>query len=286
MKKYLIYQKKCISALLLTALGAFTGAAQKEVPDSLPFLKSKYLHEYLHESKMMMNGNVVSETITETTYDDDNRISNMTTKTNGQKVLEQIDFKYGDKTRSHTVNNYLNGNLTTSSLYNDTFADAIYRNMLVSESKNKLADDNSLQRMEWTYDDKGRIIGMKHYLNGVLQSEQRDYVWTPNSCEYVEETFLPFPSIQHVSKKFKDDYYVQNILEIHKIDMNGMQSELRNEFEYDEDGNIISMKSYTNDMLTSEWKDYNWGDKKSTHTEIMYMNGSPMSTTEVTQLFK
>lgn len=280
------YQKKGILAFLFIAFAAITSCAQTETPDSLPFLKSKYLHEYLHEAKMMMNGNVVSETITETTYDEKDRISSMTIKTNGQKIMEFIDYNYGDKTRNYTVNNFLNGNLSASTIHNDTFADDIYRNMLTSESKNKLADDNSVQLMEWTYDDNGRIIGMKQYLNGVLQSEQRDYVWTTNSCEYVEETFLPFPSISHVSKQFKDNYYVQNILEIHKIDRNGMQSESRNETKYDDDGNIISFKSFDNGELSFEWKDYVWGDNKSTHTEIMYINGNPMSVTEVTQYYK
>lgn len=286
MRKIVYSTAKEMFSLLMIAIMAISSKAQTEVSDSLPFLKSKYLYEYLHESKTMMNGNVVSETTMETEYDDDNKIVSMITKTNGQKSMESVDYKYGDKTRSYTVNMYMNGNLTQSTNYNDTFADDIYRNMLVSEMKNDIGDDNGIRRFEWTYDDKGRIIGMKHFLNGVLQSEQREYVWTPNSCEYVEETFLPFPSMQHVSKQFKDDNYVQNILEIHKMDMNGMQSESRNEYQYDDDGNIISSKSYSNGELFTEWKDYSWGDKKSTHTEIMYMNGTPMSTTEVTQYFK
>ena len=277
---------KGVLSLILIAFVAITSKAQTEISDSLPFLKSKYLYEYLHESKTMMNGNVVSETTMETTYDDNDRIVSMITKTNGQKTMESIDYKYGDKTRSYTVNMYMNGDLTQSSNYNDTFADDIYRNMLVSEMTNNVGDNKGVRRYEWTYDDNGRIIGMKHYLNDVLQSEQRDYVWTPNSCEYVEETFLPFPSVQHVLKQFKDDNYVQNVLEVHKMDMNGMQSELRSEFEYDDDGNIISMKSYNNGQLMSEWKDYTWGNKKSTHTEIMYMNGTPMSITEVIQYYK
>ena len=111
-------------------------------------------------------------------------------------------------------------------------------------------------------------------------------MWTPNSCEYVEISYFPMASSQKVTKKFQDENYVQNILEVHEIDMNGVKMENKNECTYDSDGNLTSMKSYTNGQLTMEWKDYIWGDKKNTHKEVMYMNGTPFMTIEVTQYYK
>ena len=81
------------------------------------------------------------------------------------------------------------------------------------------------------------------------------------------------------------EFYVQNVCEIHIITINGVQTETKSEYTYDESGNLTSMKNFQDGQLVMEWKDYVWGDKKNTHIEIMYMNGSPMSTTEVTQFY-
>ena len=254
--------------------------------DELPFLKSDYLYEYLNESKIMMGGNVVSESKTEITYDDDNHIISMVSYMNGQKLMEMIDYTYSDRKRTHIANNYSHGEIMMSSKVTDTFADDIYRNMLVSERETEMAGNKSVTRYEWIYDDQGRIIGMKEFLDGQLQMEQKEYVWTPNSCEYIEERLLPFPSVTKVTKQFQDEHYVQNVLEIHASDRNGVKTEFRTECQYDDNGNLISLKSYLNGQLSSEWKDYNWGDKKSSHTVISYMNGNPTSTSEVVQYYK
>ena len=144
----------------------------------------------------------------------------------------------------------------------------------------------SKELFEWTFDDKGRIIGLKQYSNNQLLSEQKDYIWTPTSVEYLTINYSPIASVDKVKKVFKDSNYIQNVLETHEIDMNGMKTETRNESEYDENGNINSFKSYSNGQLLMEWTDYVWGDKKSSHKEIMYMNENPISETLVEQYYK
>lgn len=283
MKKYL--------HLLFVALFATMSLGSKaydltKAQEAIPFLKSVYAYESLRESKMVVGGNVINETRTETTYNNDNLVTSVITLQNGQKSIELSDYVYGDKNRTHNAITYVNGQPYTKSSYNDTFGDDFYRNITVSDVITETMGNQSKERIEWAYDENGRIIGMKHYVNEQLVKEQKNYTWTPNSCEYEEITYSPIPSTDKVTKKYADDNYVQNVLEIHSIDMNGAKTESKNECSYDKDGNITSLKSYQNGQLTMEWKDYVWGDKKNTHTEIMYMNGNPMSVTEVTQYYK
>ena len=91
-------------------------------------------------------------------------------------------------------------------------------------------------------------------------------------------------NFSEMSDSFIDDFYRNMSVNEITTTTAGISSVQKNEFTYDENGNIISMKTFQNGQLSMEWKDYVWGDKKNTHVEIMYMNGSPMSTTEVTQL--
>lgn len=274
-----------MGSILTLSICSFSVKAQNET-DDLPFLKSDYLYEYLHEVKTTMGGNVISETKMETTYDDNNHIMSMITTTNGAKTMEMIDYVYGDKTRSNATNMYMNGQKMMTMKTNSTFADDIYRNMTVNETETEQMGNKSKQRNEWTYDDQGRIIGMKQFLNGDLQLEQKNYEWTPNSCTYEEIQYFPMKSMQKVSKQFKDENYVQNILEIHETDMNGVKMESRSEWTYDDNGNMTSFKNFQNGQLSMEWKDFVWGDKKGSHNEIMYMNGTPTTTSEVKQYYK
>lgn len=263
-----------------------TAFAQQTKEEAMPFLKGPYAYEILREGKASMNGNPISDTRTETKYDDNNNIISIITTNNGQPMMELVDYVYGDRTLSYVTNSYMNGQKTSTIKTSNQYADDFYRNIAVSEIVMDMLGNTSNQKLEWNYDDQGRVTGMKQYADGQLQSEEKNYVWTPNSCEYEIITYAPIASTQKVSKKFQDDHYVQNVLEIREMDMNGFKTEIKNEYTYDNDGNLTSSKSYTNGDLTSEWKDYNWGDKKSSHTEIMYMNGAPYMVTEVTQYYK
>lgn len=287
MKKYISLLAVCLySAVSISAHGQNnSGYNLQKAQEAMPFLKGEYVYEYLHVSKLMMNGTVASETRTETTYDENFLVTSITSFTNGQKTLEHCDYVYGDRTRVHKANTYMNGQCTSSQVHTDSFIDDFYRNMSVSEIT-PATGNSPVQRNEFIYDDQGRIVGMKQYVDGVLQSEQFNYVWTPNSCEYESITHHPFQSTDKVSKLFSDENYVQNVCEIHITTINGFQTETKTECTYDENGNITSMKSFQNGQLNMEWKDYVWGDKMNTHTIIMYMNGTPFSTTEVTQYYK
>ena len=271
-------------------LGEYTTLYLNKIPsqkaqETLPFLKGEYAYEYLRESKTMMNGTVINETRTETSYDENFLITGIKTFTNAQKTLEFFDYVYGDRTRMYKANTYMNGQCISSQEFSDSFIDDFYRNMNVSEIKTTSAGVYSIQKNEYSYDEQGRIIKMKQFVDGKLKMEQLNYVWTPNSCEYESITYFPVQSTEKVSKKFIDKSYVQNVCEIHIITINGVQTETKSEYAYDESGNLTSMKNFQDGQLVMEWKDYVWGDKKNTHIEIMYMNGSPMSTTEVTQFY-
>lgn len=267
---------------------AFTANAYdiEKAKEAMPFLKSDYAYEYLRVQKNMMGDKVVGEIRTETTYNDDSLITSVITTFNGQKSLELVDYIYGDKTRSHKANTYMNGQLFSSETFSDVFGDDFYRNMTLSECTRTQMGNTSNIRIEWAYDDAGRIISMKQYQDGKLQLEQKDYIWTPNSCEYIAVTYFPITSTDKVNKTFKDSEYVQNILETHDIEMNGVKTNTRSEFAYDDKGNIISMKSYSNGQPLMEWKDYIWSDKKNTHKEITYMNGNMISESCVEQFYK
>lgn len=278
--------KKLVNLAVMAILAGFSTSAQTTAEEVMPFLKGEYVYEYLREAKAMMNGSVVSETRTETTYDDNNHITKILVTTNGQPTLETTDFNYGNRTMSNVSNSYMNGQKLSTTKTSNQYADDFYRNTSIAEIETEGFGNTTKQRNEWSYDEQGRIIGMKQFQDGQLQKEQKDYVWTPNSCEYVEISYFPIASTQKVTKKFQDENYVQNILEVHEIDMNGVKMENKNEYTYDPDGNLTSMKSFSNGQLTMEWKDYKWGDKKNTHTEVMYMNGTPSMTTEVTQYYK
>ena len=273
--------------LLATICGnlSFTIDAQTK-EEVMPFLKGEYVYEYLRESKNKMGDNIISETISKTDYNDNGNIISMVITTNGEKTMETIDYQYGDREMSNVSNNYLNGQKISTSKTHNTYADDFYRNISVSEIESEQFGNTSNLRIEWTYDDQGRMTGMKQFLNGELLSESTDFVWTPNSCEYITYSYSPIQSVDKVSKKFQDENYVQNVLEIHNIDMNGVSMENKNECTYDNDGNLTSMKSYSNGQLTMEFKDYVWGDKKNTHEEVMYMNDKPYSISEVTQYYK
>lgn len=270
----------------MTTVAALSVFAQNTAEDAMPFLKGEFVYETLREAKTMMNGSVVSEMCTETTYDDNNNITKILVTTNGQPTLETTDYNYGNRTMSNVSSSYMNGQKLSTKKTSNQYADDFYRNIVVAEIETEGFGHTTKQKNEWSYDEKGRVIGMKQYQDGQLQLEQKDYVWTPNSCEYLEISYFPISSTQKVTKKFQDENYVQNILEIHEIDMNGVKMENKNEYAYDSDGNLSSMKTYTNGQLTMEWKDYTWGDKKNTHTEVMYVNGSPSNITEVTQYYK
>ena len=258
----------------------------QKAQQAMPFLKGEYAYEYLRESKTIMNGTVVSVSRTETSYNDNFLITSIVSYMNGQKNLELYDYVYGDRTRTHKTRTYMNGQCLNSQEVSDHFADEFYRNISNSETKTTIAGNSSIQKTEYTYDEQGRMTGMKVFENGKLQKEQFNYVWTPNSCEYESKTYTPFQSTEKVSKKFIDEYYVQNVCEIHIITTNGFNIESKNEFTYDEKGNLTSMKSFQNGQLSMEWKDYVWEEKKCTHKEITYINGSPTTLIEVTQYYK
>ena len=283
MRNYIKLIAVAIFSIIAFAANAYDIEKAKE---AMPFLKSDYAYEYLRVQKKMMGDKVVGENRTVTTYNDNYLITSVITTDNGQKSIELVDYVYGDQTRSHKANTYMNGQLFTSENFSDVCGDDFYRNMTVSESTKTQLGNSSNIRVEWTYDDADRIIGMKQYQDGKLQLEQKDYTWTPNSCEYVTVTYFPIASTDKVKKTFRDTEYVQNILETHDIDMNGLKTSLRSEFAYDDNGNLISMRNYNNDQLLMEWKDYIWGDKKSTHKEIMYMNGNIISESLVEQFYK
>lgn len=278
---------KLILAILFSIISFASYAYDLEkAKEAMPFLKSDYAFEYLRIQKSMMGGKDVGETRVETTYNEDGLITSVITTTNGQKQLELVDYVYGDKSRSHTANTYMNGQLFTSESFSDSFSDDFYRNMTASDIVKNQMGNVVKEHIEWTYDDASRIVGMKHYQGDKLQLEQKDYVWTPNSCEYITVTYFPIASTDKVKKIFKDTEYVQNILETHEVEMNGVKTSTRSEFTYDDKGNIISMKSYSNGQLLMEWCDYIWGNKQSSHKEIMYMNGNPISESIVEQYYK
>lgn len=282
--------KKIVNLLLtvlLLSMSLTTYAYDLEkAKEAMPFLKSDYAFEYLRVQKSMMGDKVVSEIRTETTYNDNGLIISVITTTNGQKSLELIDYVYGDKTRSYKSNTYMNGQSFSSQSFSDVFVDEFYRNMTVSESTQTQMGNTSKLRYEWTYDESGRIIGVKQYQDGKLQLEQKDYIWSPNSCEYVTITYFPIASTDKVKKTFSDSEYIQNVLETHEVEMNGVKTDSRSEFDYDDNGNLISMKNYSNGQLLMEWNSYSWGNKQSSHKEIMYMNGNVISESFVEQYFK
>lgn len=279
-------QKSIKLFFALSVFGIMNAYGQQKAESVLPFLKGNYVYEYLHESKMLVNGNVINESRTETKYNDKNNIISIKNYQGGQLMLEQVNYLYGNKVCSYETMTYMGGQKTASSKVKNVYVDDIYRNISVSEIENTVNGNTTNQRNEWTYDEQGRMIGMKQYLNGELSKEQLNYVWTPNTCEYEEISYLPMKSTTSVRKEFQDKDYVQNTLELRITDMNGMKSEVKNEYTYNEKGNISSMKSYINEHLTVEWKDYVWGDKQITHTEVMYVNDMPMSTSTVTQYYK
>ena len=286
--------KKCISTFItMLFAGIAVNAYGQEYYDlqkaqeAMPFLKSEYAYEYLRVDKTIMNGMVVSESRTESSYNENFLITGIVTYMNGQKTMELYDYVYGDRTRLHKTNTYMNGQCLSTQDVSDTFVDDFYRNMNLSEITTATGGVvSSMQRIEFTYDEQGRITGMKQFVNGELQTEQFNYVWTPNSCEYESVTYFPFQSTDKVSKKFIDEHYVQNVCETHVMTMNGIQMETKNEYTYDESGNMTSMKSYQNGQLSMEWKDFVWGDKINTYTQVMYVNGAPMSTSVVTRYYK
>ena len=252
----------------------------------MPFLKGDYVYEILRESKTKMGDNLITETIIKTEYDDNNNIVSIIVTTNGEKTLEMIDYVYGDRKMTNLTNQYLNGQLFSSMKTNNTYDDDFYRNIAVGELETIKGGIPSIQRNEWTYDDQGRMTGMKQYIDGNLSEEQKDYTWTSKSCEYFTYSYSPIQYTEKVTKKFEDDNYVRNVLELHQRDMNGFNIEIKNEATYDNEGNLTSLKSYTNGELTLEFSDYIWGDKKNTHKETMYVNGSPSMISEVTQYYK
>ena len=282
--------KKYINSILLTfaliSCAPVSLNAQKDVSEAYPFLKKDYMYEYLNVAKTIVDGNVISETRVETTYDDNNRITSIITTTNGQKTMEMVDFIYGDRTKSNVNNTYMNGEKFSTQKVTNSYVDDYYRNIGVAEIETEMKGKTEKQRNEWVYDEQERVIGMKQYLDGKLQKEEKDYVWTPNSCEYEEISYFPISSTSKVSKQFQDENYVQNVLEVHKTITNGLEGEFKVEVTYDENGNIISTKNFRNGQLIMEFKDYDWSDKKCTYTAVMYMNGAPCSTLEIERLFK
>lgn len=278
---------KSIIVVFLFLIGLSTYAFDLEkAKEAMPFLNSDYAFQYLRIQKNLMNGQPIGETRTETKYTDDGLISSIVTTTNGEKTLELIDYEYGDRTRNYKSNTYLNGQLFSNSTFHDTFGDDFYRNMTTSDNITNQMGKPGKVHMEFTYDEEGRIVGMKQYQDDKLQIEQKDYCWTPNSCEYLSITYFPIPSNDHVKKSFQDTNYVQNILEIHEIEMNGTKTDSKSEFTYDDKGNMTSMKNFSNGQLLTEWKDYIWGDKKSSHKEIMYLNGNVISESLVEEFYK
>ena len=278
---------KLLVLSLFSTIGVTTFAYDFEkAKEAMPFLNSDYAFEYLRVQKIMMGDKVIGESRTETTYNDQYLIASIVGTMNGQKTLELVDYEYGDRSRTHTANTYVNGQLYSSALFVDTFGDDYYRNMTISEIYKTQSGIKSKERIEWTYDNDGRITSMKHYQDDKLAIEQKDYIWTPNSCEYTEISYFPTASTSKVKKTFRDSDYVQNILEIHEIEMNGVKTDTRGEFDYDDKGNLISMKSYNNGQLLTEWSNYSWGNKQNTHKETMYMNGTIISESIVEQYYK
>ncbi len=285
--------KKIIYSCIIMVLACLTISnpsviAQNTKEEAMPFLKGDYVYEYLRESKTTMGGNVVSENQTETTYNTENNVTSVITTTNGQKTLEMLAYVYGNKTLTYQGNTYMNGQLLSSQKFSNTYADNFYRNMLTSDIETEGMGSTTKQHIEYSYDNQNRIVGMKHYQDGKLQKEELNYVWTPNTCEFEEITYFPIQSKAKVSRKYQDENYVQVLEEIRITEMGGVTTETKSEYTYlnTYNGNLTSMKNFQNGVLVMEWKDYVWGDKKNTHTEIMYANGSPISTSEVTQYYK
>ena len=208
-----------------------------------------------------------------------------------KKAQETLPFLKGEYVyeylrESKTMMNSTVVNVRTETSYDENF--------LITGIKTFTNGQKTLEFFDYVYGDRTRMYKANTYMNGQCISSQEfsdsfidDFYRNMNVSE-IKTTSAGVSSIQStekVSKKFIDEFYVQNVCEIHIITINGVQTETKSEYTYDESGNLTSMKNFQDGQLVMEWKDYVWGDKKNTHIEIMYMNGSPMSTTEVTQFY-
>lgn len=281
------FLSRSLAALSFMAVLGFANdaKAQFNVKEYIDHM-GDYVHPYLHEEKATMNGMVVTQSKTETQYDDKMRPIHQVVTLNGMKQMEISDYVYDGKTTSYIVTYYLNGAENNKEKFTNTYMDddQLYPVKMVMEAVGP--EPRDVRISEHTYNDEGLITHSVTTKNGVLEIENKNYVYTPNSCDYEFYTTIPAPANGKGHMEFKDGKKYLREVEETVMDYPTGPMKTRSEHRFDENGMLAGSKVYTNGELSFEFKDYVWGDKKCNYTQVTYANGQPLMVTEISEYYK
>jgi len=142
-------------------------------------------------------------------------------------------------------------------------------------------------RIETTYDTEGKQIGYKHYSNGELLAQYRDYQYNGRTATYWFDSYSG-GSLQSSFKKqttYSDKNWIQSTLYITYAE-DGTTEQSRGETTYDTEGRIIGSKHYSNGELSLHFRDYQYNGRTATYWYDSYYGGSLQLTFKIQATYK
>ncbi len=142
-------------------------------------------------------------------------------------------------------------------------------------------------RQENTYDADGRETGMVLYMNGVLNSQYRDYQYDGRTVTFWNDHYSEgiLQSGTKMQRTYIDQNWVQTTQNI-TYAADGITETIRQENTYDADGRETGMVLYMNGVLSSQYRDYQYNGRTVTFWNDHYLSGVLQSGTKMQRIYR
>jgi len=142
------------------------------------------------------------------------------------------------------------------------------------------AEDDVTETFSWEadFDDDGRIIGARIYLDGTLSSQSRDYQYTELTLTFWTDFYLK--GNLSSSTKFQNTYLDKNQKQTTQnitYAADGVTEAGRTETDYDNDGRETGYRLYSNGTLSHQRSDYQYDGRTITYWQDFYSGGNLFS---------
>lgn len=198
---------------------------------------------------------------------------NFNISTNEFDLTNKIEYTYDGNTKSFTQEFYSNDGTDTYSVvivYTDTKREKIKNR----KDKTTYSDGTTINNEEkYSYDNKGNVTLREYYTNGILTSKSG---YEGNTSFYY--SYGDNGEIKNSSKTIYTDSNRDKPLIIEN-------SNHKEEYTYDNDGNEIGYKLYWKGSLKTENKNYVYVGNKLTYTSLMYSDDLITRTSHYTIIY-
>ena len=223
---------------------------------------------------------------TEDDYDNEGRVTGYRFYSNGVLLHQTRDYQYNGRTITFWLDYYSNGNVTSSSKLQRTNRDNNW--IQITQTISYAADGvTETIRQEFDYDNDGRETGYRQYRDGALRTQHRDYEYDGRTVTFWSDSYSGgnVTSSVKMQRTYFDKNWVQMTQEI-TYAADGVTETQRIETDFDNDGRETGYRIYSNGVLSSQYRDYQYNGRTVTFWNDTYSGGTLQSSRTVQRVYK